>query len=128
MRATMTRLSHLVAAVAALAGVSLLEGAQIGGSRLPQRLESYLSNVVRPTATERRQLMSGDAITRLLDFDASREVAVFGAVWIDAPISRYVEMLEDIENFERGGGFRVTKRISTPPRLDDFSQTAPSGG
>ena len=30
--------------------------------------------------------------------------------------------MKDIENFERGGGFKVTKRISAPPRLEDFAQ------
>jgi len=122
MRSTMRRASHFVAAVGAIAGVSLLEGTQTGASRLPPRLESYLSNVVRPTATERRQLMSGAPVTKLLDFDPSKEVAVFGAVWIDAPMSRYIEVVQDIENFERGGGFRVTKRLSTPPRLEEFNQ------
>ena len=66
--------------------------------------------------------MNGDPITKLLDADASKEVAVFGAVWINAPVRRYVEAVKDIENFERGGGFRVTKRISTPPKLEDFLQ------
>jgi hypothetical protein len=122
MRPTLTRVSLFAAAAGALAAVSLLEGAQPGIGRLPARLETYLSNVVRPTASERRQLMSGNPITKLLNFDASKEVAVFGAVWIDAPISRYVEAVKDIENFERGGGFLVTKRISMPPRIDDFSQ------
>ena len=60
-------------------------------------------------------------MTKLLDADASKEVAVFGAVWINAPVRRYVEAVSDIERFERGGGFTVTKRISMPPRLDDFS-------
>lgn len=122
MPSAMRRASHLVAAVGAIAGATLLEGAQTAVNKLPQRLESYLSNVVRPTAAERKQLASGSPIAKLLDFDASKEVAVFGAVWIDAPISRYVQLVKDIENFERGGGFRVTKRISRPPRLEDFSQ------
>jgi hypothetical protein len=47
---------------------------------------------------------------------------VFGAVWIAAPIRRHVEAVKDIENFEQGGAFRVTKRISTPPRLEDFGE------
>ena len=61
-------------------------------------------------------------MTKLLDADESKEVAVFGAVWIDAPIRRYADAVKDIENFERGGGFKVTKRVSSPPRLDDFAQ------
>src|SRR5690606_28434705 len=42
-------------------------------------------------------------------------------VWIDAPIRRYVDAVDDIETLERGSGFKVTRRISAPPRLEDFS-------
>jgi hypothetical protein len=98
-------------------------GAQAGRSAgLPPRLDSYLATTVRPTAAERKRLMSGGPVTKLLDADASKEVAVFGAVWIEAPARRYVEAVEDIENFEKGGGFKLTKRISSPPTLADFDQ------
>ncbi len=49
-------------------------------------------------------------------------MAVFGAIWIAAPIRRYTDAIKDIEKFEVGGGFKVTKRISSPPRLEDFAQ------
>ena len=67
--------------------------------------------VVRRTA--------GDAVARS---DPSSEVSVFGAIWVKAPISRYVAAVRDIEQFEKGENFRVTKKMSTPPRLEDFSQ------
>jgi len=89
---------------------------------LPPAFESYLATAVRPTARERQALMSGAPITKLLDSEASQEVAVFGAVWIDGSPAQYVRGVKDIENFERGGAFRVTKRISDPPRLEDFAQ------
>lgn len=87
----------------------------------PSKLESYLTTYVRLTSAQRRLLQSGAPVTALLDANASQEVAVFGAVWIDALPSAYVQLLRDIETFERGGGFRVTKRISDPPRLEDFA-------
>lgn len=90
--------------------------------RLPSKLDSYLTRIVRPSSGDRAILLGGEPITKLLDADESKEVAVFGAVWIAAPIRRYVEAVKDIENFERGGAFRVTKRISTPPRLEDFAE------
>jgi hypothetical protein len=88
----------------------------------PPRLEHYLSASVKLPAAQRAQLLGGAPVTRLLDADGSKEVAIFGAIWIDAPIKWYVDALQDIENFERGGGFRVTKRISSPPALEDFAQ------
>ena len=89
---------------------------------LPSRLEAYFARDVRLTAAERKQLAGGSPVTKLLEVDESEEVAVFGAVWIDAPMRRYVELLSDIEHFEKGRSFRVTRRISTPPRLEDFAE------
>jgi hypothetical protein len=95
--------------------------AQNTSAKLPARLERYLSATAKLNASQRAALVGGAPVTKLLAADDSKEVAVFGAIWIDAPIARYVEAVEDIENFERGGGFKVTKRISAPPRLEDFA-------
>jgi hypothetical protein len=99
-----------------------IASAQIARSRFPGRLEGYLTSAVKLSTAERQRLIKGEPVTKMLDADVSKEVAVFGAVWITAPISRYVEAVKNIETFERGGGFKVTKRISAPPRLDDFSE------
>lgn len=88
---------------------------------LPDRFEHFLTTVVRASAADRRRLLGGGAITRLLEADPTKFVSVFGAIWIAAPPRRYVEAVQDIEAFERGGSFRVTKRISVPPRPEDFS-------
>jgi hypothetical protein len=87
----------------------------------PPGLENYLDTVVRPTPSERARLMSGAPLTRLLDADVTKELAAFGAIWVDVPVRRYIDAVKNIERFERGGGFKVTRRISTPPRLDDFA-------
>jgi hypothetical protein len=123
---TLIRTTETRALLPALAffvlATALIEGTQGAPAALPPRLDSYLSTVVRPTAAERRLLKGGAPIAKLLDADASKEVAVFGAVWINAPMHRYVEAVKDIETFERGGAFRVTRRISTPPRIEDFAE------
>lgn len=111
-------------ALAASLSVGLLTGASSASLRqaaLPSALDTYLTNDVRLTASERNMLLSGDPVTRLLDSDPSKEVAVFGAVWINASPSIYVQQVQDIERFERGSAIRVTKRISDPPNADDFA-------
>ena len=92
-----------------------------GQAQLPARLDQYMTTVVKLSAAQRTQLLAGQPVTKLLDTDPSREVAVFGAVWINAPIARYTAAVTDIEQFEKGENFRVTKKISTPPRLEDFA-------
>ncbi len=88
---------------------------------LPARLDDYVTRVVKPTPEERASLVAGEPVTKLLDADESKEVAVFGAVWVDAPMRRYVALIKDIEKFERGGGFKLTRRIGATPRAEDFA-------
>jgi hypothetical protein len=88
-------------------------------AQFPARLDSYLSTVL--TAAQRGRLLAGHPVTRLLDADPSREVAVLGAIWVKAPAARYVAAVTDIEQFEKGENFRVTKKISDPPRIEDFA-------
>jgi hypothetical protein len=90
--------------------------------RLPGPLAEFVAQHVKLTTAQQTQLMQGQPVTRLLDADPSREVSVFGAVWINAPAARYVAAVKDIEQFEKGDNFLVTKRISSPPRLEDFAQ------
>jgi hypothetical protein len=114
---------HVLVAVALLAVATAgVEPSQQAGRTLPSRLDAYLTQVVKLTPRERETLLQGGAVTKLLDADPSKEVAVFAATWIDAPPRRYVDAVQDIERFERGRGFNITRRISNPPRLEDFAE------
>jgi hypothetical protein len=88
---------------------------------LPGPLEAYFTNYVKLAPDERASLLNGAPLTKLLDSDQSKEVVVFGAVWIHAPIARYLTAVRDIEHFESGGSFRITKKVSSPPRAGDFA-------
>jgi hypothetical protein len=91
-----------------------------GQSSLPAALESFLTNEARGNASDRAALLAGEPVIKLLDADPTKEVAVFGAVWVNAPSELYFGQLKNIEQFEQGKSFLVTKRISDPPRADDF--------
>jgi hypothetical protein len=117
----MRRHVHL-AAVAA--GVVLFAGRPHGAppaTALPARLNAYLETHVHLDAESRAKLLAGEAVAKLLPSDESKEIAVFGAVWIEAPLAWYLASVKDIERFESGSAFRVTKKISSPPRLEDFA-------
>ena len=120
-RAMIRTNASLIAAVL-LAASTPIATFQNASTRFPSRLDSYFKNTVGLTVEEQQQLASGQPVTKLLDADETKEVAVFGAVWINAPIRRYADAVRDIENFERGGGFKITKRISSPPQLSDFAE------
>jgi hypothetical protein len=84
-------------------------------------LASFLTEEAHATPSEREALLAGSPLVKLLDADPSKEIAVLGAIRVNAPRSLYVEQVKNIEQFERGGGFRITRRISDPPRADDFA-------
>jgi hypothetical protein len=87
----------------------------------PAAMEQYLAKTARLSEAERADLAAGKAVAKLLDADPNTEIAVFGAVWIAAAPEEYVRRLSDIETFERGGPFLVTKKLSDPPVASDFS-------
>lgn len=90
--------------------------------RFPPRLDEYLKSHARLTDAERASLAGGAPVTKLLEADPATEVAVFGAIWVAAPSGLYVSAVKDIEKFERGGSFKVTKKISEPARIQDFAE------
>ena len=93
-----------------------------GQPPLPARFDSYIKAHVKLTPDRHKQLLAGQPVTQHLDTDPAKEVAIFGAVWVKAPMARYLDAVKDIESFEKGANFLVTKRISSPPRLEDFDQ------
>ena len=70
-------------------------------------------------ATER--VRSGEAVATVLDTPINREIAVFGVVWIDAPVDRYLERYRDIEQFEAAASLQI-KKLAHPPTLSDFAE------
>jgi hypothetical protein len=106
---------------AGLVVLNLHPGDAQSAASLPGRLDEYVMKFVKLPTAERSQLLAGRPVTRIMDADPASEVAVFGAVWVNAPMARYVAAVRDIEQFEKGENFRVTKKISDPPRLEDFA-------
>lgn len=106
------------------AALTLPSGLPYGTSpnALPAGLNSYLDAHVHLDPASMAKLLAGQAVSKLLESDESKEIAVFGAIWIAAPVSRYLDSVRDIERFESGEAFRITKKISSPPRLEDFEQ------
>jgi hypothetical protein len=102
-------------------GISWASSQPPADTSFPPLLNAYISRYVGLTPAERASLLAGNLVVRLLPADPSKEVSVFGAVWINGSRSAYVKLVSDIEHFERGRAFRITKRISDPPRLADFA-------
>src|SRR5262245_47669939 len=115
------RRASTAACIATAAVLSAQASGQPAEVALPPMLARYLQQQAKLTTEQQTHLAAGQAVTKLLDADPGSEVAILGVVWIAAPLERYVAAVRDIEQLEHGGNFLVTKRISNPPRAEDFA-------
>jgi hypothetical protein len=107
----------------ALVMLSLVAGSPLAATTemdLPKKLAS-LSNLLQLTQAEVQALNAGQPVSKILASGTDAEVAVLGVMWINAPLSKYIRAIQDIEHLEHGKGFQATRRISDPPRLEDFA-------
>jgi hypothetical protein len=109
----------------------MVAAAAIGGA-IPEAspLDSAASDPLAPVLTthfgftshDLKTLRAGQPIAKLLPQRLDREIGVAGAIRIARPPAAFVRAFEDIERFESGGGFLLTRRISSPPVPEDFAE------
>ncbi len=91
------------------------------GQTEPRQPHTFLKEYIGFTdAAELRELEQGRVVTKVLETNEKTEVAVFGIVWVEAPIDSFVRWQKDIEHFESGDAVKAIKKISNPPQLSDF--------
>ena len=108
--------------VAAVAGVALAAIATPRAQGPRPFLEQLLTGTLGFTTSQLTALRRGDAVTAPLPGSVDRELVMAGAIRIQAPVDRTVAIVRDIERFESGARFLARKRLSEPPRLEDFGR------
>jgi hypothetical protein len=81
----------------------------------PQR---FLSTYGTLTPAEIDRVDGGGVVVKVVPTSVKNELAILGAARIRATSEFFLRMYRDIERFETGWG--VTKKLSDPPRLDEF--------
>jgi hypothetical protein len=111
-------MSNRLAALTVALVVAAHAPALLGVSSIDTLLQSHF----RFTAAQVSEVQRGRAVSVSLPGTIDREMVAAGAVRIDAPAERLLEVLRDIQRFESGSGFLKTVRISDPPRASDFAE------
>ncbi len=108
-RNNITRISLLVSALSVgLANAQVRQGE-------PHNL---LRTHVGLSDAELRAMEEGKVITKVLDVEDSREVAIVGVARIRATTSFFLRMFRNIETFDTAAS--QIKKLSNPPRREDF--------
>lgn len=114
-----TRWGLLVVLVAAS-----LWGPALAVAQTQAEFNTILRKHVGLTDQDFENMRNGEVVGYLLETPVKNEVAIFGVVWIDAPMDFFLAKYEDIENFEKGTGVLKTYKVSDPPTPEDFSDLA----
>ena len=109
-----------VAFAGALLIASVASPAPQSSSETPE-LDGFLAKELLARPADLTRIHQGRPYVTPLASSVNREIVVAGVVRIDAPAARTVAAIRDIERFESGAGFIQTKRLSDPPKLDDFA-------
>lgn len=111
-----------IALLAIVAGVTVGSALPFGQQPVAERsLGHFLSTSFGFTAAQVASVRAGRPVAVNMPSSLDREVAVAGAIHIDATAERLVALLQDVEQLESGPGFLRTRRLSDPPRLEDFA-------
>jgi hypothetical protein len=83
-----------------------------------QEPHRFLSTQGTLTETELASVDGGVVVVKVLPASVKNELAILGTARIRATTEFFLRMYRDIERFETGWG--VTKKLSVPPKLEDF--------
>jgi len=67
-----------------------------------------------------KAVASGQAVAKSLDTPSGTDMAVVGAVRIEAPVETFLARFKNITTFERADNIRNINKFSVPPKLDDL--------
>jgi hypothetical protein len=73
------------------------------------------------SAAEVEQVGAGQIVAKSLPSQASTDIGVFGAVRIPDDKERLVYWIRDIEGFRKGADLGLSRKLSSPPTIDDFA-------
>jgi hypothetical protein len=83
-----------------------------------QEPETFLKTYAAFSEQDVSRVEGGQVVVKVLSTGVKNEAAVVGAARIRATTEFFLRMYRDIERFETGWG--VTKKLSEPPRIEDF--------
>ena len=109
---------HIGAAVAVLVVTAAAAGPSQHSSAVGEP-QKYLRMIARFSESDLARFEAGEPIARVLDTDR-REVAVVGAVHVNAPVQRLFERYRDIASLKSSDVVMQVGRFSTPPQAEDL--------
>jgi len=109
---------RLFAAAAAFAAVA----AAAPAGDIDPAVQNVLTRSLGFSTSELADLVRGKIVRHSIDDPAAGEIAVAGAVRVEAPKAAFVDRVRDIERFKKGPEILQIGRFSSPPVAEDLNR------
>jgi hypothetical protein len=109
-----------------VASAALLASAALSSPAYAQRQpHTFFRDVIKLTDAEVGRIDQGQVVTKVLESKDKYGILVFGAVYINAPIEKFVAVYRDVGKLEEEKVYLVVQefgRIGSTPKLADFDR------
>ena len=99
----------------------LLGALAASAQNLPERFQNLLQNQMNVSEANLVSLERGEAVTKLLQTRARKEIAALGIVRVHAPGDLFIDKFSDIAEFKKSAAVLQIGKFSNPPRLADLN-------
>lgn len=86
------------------------------------QMTDYFQNVIHLSPDEIQMIEKGTAVVKLINTDLKDEIDVFGAIYVNAPVSKIVSFYSDLTQLRDSPGYLAVNKFSNPPQLSDLTQ------
>lgn len=86
------------------------------------QLTAYFQKVIQLSPEEIQTIENGTAVVKLINTDLKDEIDVFGAIYVNAPVSKMVSFYRDLTQLRNSPGYLAINKFSNPPQLSDLTQ------
>jgi hypothetical protein len=80
-------------------------------------LQAFFENYIGLTKSQIASIRAGQAITKVLPSRSTAEIAVFGAIHIDAAPDSFLKLSRNLDRLRWVHGYLAIGRFSNPPQL-----------
>lgn len=81
---------------------------------------TFFKQFVGLTDDQITSIQHGKAVTKLLSTKTPEEVAVFGAIYINASMEEYLKAAQNVDALRKSPNYLGVRRFSSPPKLSDL--------
>jgi len=102
------------------AGALLISGALLCVGQAGREPYTFFKESIGLQDDQIAVIQSGKPVTKVISSKTPSEIAVFGAIYINASPEEYLKAAQNVDALRKSANYLGVRRFSSPPRLSDL--------